>query len=112
MAVIELYKSQLVTGVSQNNDEHIPALGKRVRILEFHGETPNTADCVVVVMWDIGGTEVPLWVIQGSNKMPEQTGFKTLREDADGIKKIGICLINNAAKSVYMSGFARIWVED
>jgi len=113
MAIIELYKSGDINTLTQVVDETVIPIGKRFRIIEFHGETPSDGQAAVIVIWDDASAKDSLWAIQNGSQMPAQVGLKTLRSGvSDGIKKLTLCLSNNSANRVYMSGYAKIWVED
>ena len=54
----------------------------------------------------------PLWTMKGSGEMPYRVRDKTQRENADGVRKLGLCLDNGLQGPVLMSGYARIIIED
>jgi len=112
MAIIELYKSKKVLATTRESHEYIVPNGKKFRVIEFFGETGSGGNCAVILMWDTAGVQKPLWIIKGSNEMPNLAGPKTLTTDTNGVKKLAICLDNAGSNNVYMAGFARIWVED
>ncbi len=111
MAWKELYLSaKLATRTTQKVKYEIPN-GKMFRIVQFYGETATNSNCAIVVIWDSEGTETPLWAIKGSNQMPDMAGPST-KNTGDGSKQIALYLDNMSDDTVYMAGFAKIWIQD
>ena len=109
MAWTELKISKSVAAGQKNTAEVIPANGKRVTIGTFQGEAAFTAVSSVMLIWDYGGAgEICIWTVKGSGSMP----FKEVLTDADGTKKLAVCLDNGEAAATTMSGFADIYIED
>ena len=112
MAIVELYKSAQVAATSQATHSYLVPNTKRFRILDFWAETPTADLCAVAILWDTAGANISLWNIKSSNKMPTLAGPSTLQTNGNGVKILSLTLNNGGTSSVYMSGFARIWVED
>ena len=115
MAIIELYLSTEVAANTIEADAYIPGDGKAFKILELYGESAYTTNSSVGIIWiyDHGTeSEDPIWTIEGAGVMPISVRNKTKKTNADGVRKLGLCLDNGLSGPLYMSGYARLWVED
>jgi len=111
MALIELRLSMEVGSGNRECDTLTPANGKDFRVLQFVGESSYDPNAAVEMIWILDHateSEDPIWTIKGSGRMPSEM----TKENADGTRKLGLCLDNGLAGSIYMSGWALIWVED
>ena len=111
--IIELKVVKKVAGGTRECDTFVPPAGKILHLLSFHGEGAFDPNCTVKLIWIFDHateTEDALWTIKGSSRLPES--YSPMRSDANGVRKIGLCLDNGLVMDVYMSGYARIWVED
>lgn len=111
MGVEVLYLSKEVASSTMDCDTYTPANGKSFKILEFVGDAAFDANAAVKLVWILDHAtedEDPIWTIKGSGKMPHSVE----KANADGTRKLGLCLDNGLGGAIYMSGYARIWVED
>lgn len=109
MASFEIRTSKEVTAGNEDCAHITPASGKKVVVREFFGDAAYSKNSAVKLVWDYGGAgETVLWTIKGSSRAPEKFEIN----DADGVKKLGVCLDNGEIGNVFMSGFAEVWVED
>ena len=111
MAIEELELSMEVGATTSECVTYTPANGKDFRVLSFHGEAAFDANAAVELIWihnhDTEDEDV-LWTIKGSGGLAHMIR----RTDADGTRKLALCLDNGLGGAVYMSGHARIFVED
>ena len=115
MAVIELYVSTEVSSTTMECDTYVPASGKKFKVLDFYGVAPPDVNCSVDLIWILDHStesEDLIWNIENTGSIPAVAKAKTLKTDADGIRKLGLCLNNGLTGSVYMSGYAKIWIQD
>jgi len=109
MAWNELKISKSVTAGTKAATTITPANGKIVTVGVFKGEAAFTAISSVMLIWDYQGAgETCIWTVKGSGSMP----FKHIITDADGTKKLAVCLDNGEASDIVMSGFADVYVKD
>ena len=111
MAIIELSLSMEVAGESMECDVYIPANGKRFKVLNFEGEAAFDVNAAVKLVWimnHVSETAETLWSIKGAGQLPKSIS----RSNADGIRKLSLCLDNGLTGAVFLSGHARIWVEE
>ena len=108
MAVEELTLAKEVSASAEDCETFVVPNGKRFKVLNFHGSAAFQPNAAVKLVWDFGGAgETIVWAIKGQDEMPF-----AFNEVGDGTKKIAVCLENGETGALFLSGYARIWVED
>jgi len=109
MANKTLVIAKEVTTATEDCETAVPANGKKVVIHKFCAEGPASPNSVVKLIWDWGEAgEFLIWTIKGSGQMP----FKHVITDADGVKKLAVCLDNGEVGDVFLSGYIEYFEQD
>ena len=112
MAKQTLYLAKSVTAATEDCDTYVVPNGKKVTVINMHGEAAFSANSAVKVVWDSSGTPVILWATKGSGSIPKGVSEDFPVMTGDGIKKIALCLDNGEAGTIFMSGHVILEVED
>ncbi len=113
MAKQTLYISKDVATGTEDCDTYVVPSGKTLEIVHMKGEAAFSPNSAVKLVWDWSGAgETVLWSIKGSSEIGADVteGFPAMV--GDGVKKIAVCLDNNEAGSVFMSGHVVMEVSD
>lgn len=107
MSTLKLCISKEVDSETEECIVHTPANGVSVTVLNFDGEAAYTTNAAVKLVWKYDhATEAEeiLWSIKGSGHAPTRFDIT----DADGVRKLAVCLDNGETGSIFMSGFAEV----
>ena len=111
MAIVELRLSMEVAAETMECDVYTPPSGKKFEVLIFQAEAAFNVNAAVALVWIHDHTteaQDTLWSTKGSGHM----GKPVTRTNADGVRKLSLCLDNGLTGPAFLSGYARILVED
>ena len=97
-----LYK--LVAASSQETDDYIPANGEEIVVVNAGGDSSNTPDSSVCIVWDPGGAQQEI-ILSTYRDAKHHNISKVFT--GDGTRVLRIQLANDLNEATYLGGFVQ-----
>ena len=99
---LRLYK--LVSASSQETSDYTPANGEEIVVVNAGGDSSDTPDSAVCVVWDPGGAQQEI-LLTTYRDAKHQNISKIFT--GDGTRVLRVQLTNDLAEATYMGGFVQ-----